>query len=207
MYVLVMRAMAIDALRRSALLASSLPGVRIRLSHDGNTLALVEGAGDRRLIGGVLHLGTGAFRRAVADAWHHQASGGRVAMLGLPEDVQPAIDIGVSSCGTVRPGNVLVVRQAGAWVYAFATTLTIDEATTAMTPLTARCSHQHPTLGGVVSRIDMHHDDELATTLVWTEAPPDPCPTRDLATMNVVNDALAACAATELDSELLALVP
>ncbi len=207
LYVRGMQAVAIDALRRNALLAASLPGVRIRLSHDGSPLALVEGAGERRLVDGVLHLGTGAFRRAVADAWRHQASGGRVAMLGLAEDVEPIIDIGVNSCGTVRPGNVIVVRQAGAWVYAFATTLSVEAATSAMTPLTARTSRMHPTLGGVVTRIDLHHDDDLDTTLVWTEAPPDPCPTRDLATMNVVNDALAACATAELDTELLALVP
>src|SRR6478736_3147964 len=113
LYVRPMQALAIDALRRSALLASSLPGVRIRLSHDGVALALVEGAGERRLVDGALHLGPAAFRRAVADAWRRQSSGGRVAMLGLPEDVEPVIDIGVNSCGTVRPGYVVVVRQAG----------------------------------------------------------------------------------------------
>src|SRR4051812_49161798 len=119
-----MRPSAIDALRRSALLATSLPGVRVRLSHAGTPLAVVEGAGERRVVGGVLHLGTAAFRRAVADAWRHQCGGGRVAMLGLPEDVEPVIDIGISSCGTVRPGNVVVARQAGSCVYAFVTSLT-----------------------------------------------------------------------------------
>jgi hypothetical protein len=73
--------------------------------------------------------------------------------------------------------------------------------------VTERSGGQHPALGGVVTRIDLHHDDDLAATLVWTEAPPDPCPTRDLTTMNVVNDALAACATAELETELLTLVP
>jgi hypothetical protein len=204
-----MRPFALDALRRSALLAASLPGIRIRLTHDGDTLAVVHGAGHRRIVDGVLHLGVGAFRHAVADAWRHQAGGGRVAMLGLAEDVEPEIHLGVGSCGTVRPGNVLVVRQGGAWVYAFATTLDVHEATAALQPLTdegAAASRGHPSVGApLVARLDLHRDDLLAATLVWTEADPDPCPTRDLATMSVVNDALAACAVAELDRELLSV--
>jgi hypothetical protein len=203
-----MRATSIDALRRSALLATSLPGIRIRLSHEGQSLAIVDGTGGRRMVDGMLHLGTGAFRRAVAHAWHHQSSGGRVAMLGLPEEVEPAIHIGVGSCGAVRPGNVLVVRQAGAWVYAFATTLDVAAAASAMSTIGAGPGGSwHPAAGtGLGTRIDLHHDDDLATTLVWTEAQPDPCPTRDAATMGIVNDALAACAVAELDHELLSLV-
>src|SRR6187431_857321 len=100
-----MRATSIDALRRSALLATSLPGIRIRLSHEGQSLAIVDGTGGRRVVDGALHLGTGAFRQAVAHAWRHQASGGRVAMLGLAEEVEPAIHIDTGACGTVRPGN------------------------------------------------------------------------------------------------------
>lgn len=200
-----MRSLAIDALRRSALLAASLPGIRIRLTHGDETLAVVHGTGGRRVVDGVLHLGTGAFRQAVGDAWRHQEAGGRVAMLGLPEDVEPDIHLGVGACGTVRPGNVLVVRQAGAWVYAFATTLGLDDATAALRPLTAQgAASPHPAAGGLVSRVDLHHDDGLAATLVWTEADPDPCPTRDLATMSVVTDALAACAVAELEHELVA---
>jgi hypothetical protein len=203
-YVLVMRATAIDALRRSALLASSLPGIRLRLTHEGQILAVVDGTGGRRIVDGVLHLGTGAFRRAVADAWKHQAGGGRVAMLGLAEDIEPEIHVGVSSCGTVRPGNVLVVRQAGAWVYAFASTLDLAATSGALSVLAEEPANRHPSAGsgGLVTRIDLHHDDDLATTLVWTEAPPDPCPTRDYATMQVVNDALTACAVAELEHEL-----
>jgi len=204
-----MRPFALDALRRSALLAASLPGVRIRLTHGDDTLAVVHGTGQRRIVDGVLHLGASAFRHAVADAWRHQAGGGRVAMLGLPEDVEPEIHLGIGSCGTVRPGNVLVARQAGAWVYAFATTLDVEEATTALQRLPGGASTGcavHPSGGGpLLARVDLHRDELLATTLVWTEADPDPCPTRDLATMTVVNDALAACAVAELDRELLSV--
>lgn len=205
-----MRPLAIDALRRSALLATSLPGVRICLTHRGDALAVVDGNGPRRIVDGVLHLGAGAFRHAVADAWRHQAGGGRVAMLGLPEEVEPEIHLGVGSCGTVRPGNVLVVRQAGALVYAFATTLDTEEAAAAIQPLAGgMCagSAGHPSAGDrpVVARVDLHRDEVLAATLVWTEAAPDPCPTRDLATMSVVNDALAACAVAEMDRELLSV--
>jgi hypothetical protein len=203
-----MRPLAIDALRRSALLAASLPGIRIRLTHDGDTLAVVHGTGGRRIVDGVLHLGTGPFRHAVADAWRHQEGGGRVAMLGLAEDVEPEIHLGVGACGTVRPGNVVVVRQAGAWVYAFATTLDLEEAESALQPLSSG-SHppEHPSagVGRLVARVDLHHDERLAATLVWTEADPDPCPTRDLATMTVVNDALAVCAVAEMDRELLSV--
>ena len=143
-----MRATSIDALRRSALLATSLPGIRIRLSHEGQSLAIVDGTGGRRMVDGMLHLGTGAFRRAVAHAWRHQSSGGRVAMLGLPEEVEPAIHIGVGACGTVRPGNVLVVRQAGAWVYAFATTLDVAAAASAMSTIgAAPGGSSHPAAG------------------------------------------------------------
>jgi hypothetical protein len=203
-----MRPLAIDALRRSALLAASLPGIRIRLTHDGDTLAVVQGTAGRRIVDGVLHLGTGAFRHAVADAWRHQEGGGRVAMLGLAEDVEPEIHLGVGACGTVRPGNVLVVRQAGAWVYAFATTLGLEEAAAALQPMSGGShSWEHPSAGAgrLVARVDLHHDERLAATLVWTEADPDPCPTRDLATMTVVNDALAVCAVAELDRELLSV--
>jgi hypothetical protein len=203
-----MRPFAIDALRRSALLAASLPGIRIRLTHDGETLAVVDGAAGRRIVDGVLHLGTGAFRHAVADAWRHQEGGGRVAMLGLDEEVEPDIHLAVGPCGTVRPGNVLVVRQAGAWVYAFATTLDLAAAAAALQPLTDSTDHAdaHPSTGArLVARVDLHHDERLAATLVWTEAEPDPCPTRDLATMTVVNDALAACAVAELDRELVSV--
>ena len=205
-----MRTYMIDALRRSALLAASLPGVRIRLTHDADTLAVVHGSGGRHVADGVLHLGSGAFRQAVADAWHHQARGGRVAMLGLAEHIEPEIHIGVGACGTVRPGNVLVVRQAGAWVYAFATTLDVAEATDALRGLSegvAGSVRDHPAGGGSgqLARLDLHHDDRLAATLVWTEAEPDPCPTRDLATMSLINDALAACAVAELDRELVSV--
>lgn len=204
-----MRPLAIDALRRSALLAASLPGIRIRLTHDGDTLAVVQGASGRRIVDGVLHLGSGAFRHAVADAWRHQEGGGRVAMLGLAEDVEPEIHLGVGACGTVRPGNVLVVRQGGAWVYAFATTLDLGAAAAALQPMTEGTGNAsaHPSTGGgpVVARVDLHHDERLAATLVWTEADPDPCPTRDATTMSVVNDALAACAVAELDRELLSV--
>jgi hypothetical protein len=103
---------------------------------------------------------------------------------------------------------VLVVRQAGAWVYAFATTLDIEAATAALQPLAqGAAGHAHPSAGsaGLVARIDLHHDDRLAATLVWTEADPDPCPTRDMATMTVVNDALLACAVAELDRELVSV--
>jgi hypothetical protein len=109
----------------------------------------------------------------------------------------------------VRPGNVLVVRQPGAWVYAFATTLDVEEATAALQPLTAGpAGRTHPSAAGTpaAARVDLHRDELLAATLVWTEADPDPCPTRDLATMSVVNDALAACAVAELDRELLSVV-
>jgi hypothetical protein len=204
-----MRPLAIDALRRSALLAASLPGIRIRLTHDGDPLAVVHGTDGRRIVDGVLHLGAAAFRDAVADAWRHQEGGGRVAMLGLAEDVEPEIHLAVGPCGTVRPGNVLVVRQAGAWVYAFATTLDVDTAAAALQPMatgTGRAdAHPSAGTGKLLARVDLHHDERLSATLVWTEAEPDPCPTRDLATMSVVNDALAACAVAELDRELLSV--
>jgi hypothetical protein len=202
-----MRPLALDALRRSALLASSLPGMRIRLAYGTDTLAVVHGSARRRIVDGVLHLGTASFRHAVADAWRHQCSGGRVAMLGLAEELEPEIHLGVGSCGTVRPGNIVVVRQAGAWVYAFATTLDAGEASAALRGLSEgeRDADPLPAGGPLVARVDLHRDELLGATLVWTEAEPDPCPTRDLATMGVVNDALAACALAELDSELLSV--
>lgn len=204
LYIGVMRPIAIDALRRSALLASNLPGVRIRLSHGQQMLAEIGGTDGRQVRDGVLQLGTTPFRNAVVDAWRHQLAGGRVAMLGLAEDVEPRIEIGVNACGTVRPGNVVVVRQAGAWVYAFATSLDVQRATEALQPLALSAQPRHPSLAAsnLVARIDLHHDDDLDVSLVWTEAPPDPCPTRDAAVMSVVHNALAACAVAELDHEL-----
>ena len=197
-----MRATSIDALRRSALLATSLPGIRIRLSHEGQSLAIVDGTGGRRVVDGMLHLGTGAFRRAVAarlapsvvgrQGGHARSPRGRRA--GDPHR-RRRLRHGAARQRVGRAPS----RRMGLCIRNDAGRRRRGIRDGHDRRRTRRSSH--PAAGaGLGTRIDLHHDEDLATTLVWTEAQPDPCPTRDAATMSIVNDALAACAVAELDT-------
>jgi hypothetical protein len=49
----------------------------------------------------------------VARAWQRHREGERLALCGVPVDVEPAIDVGVPPCGKVFPGDVYRVPLTG----------------------------------------------------------------------------------------------
>lgn len=190
----------LGALRRAALLCHTLPTVSVVLSDAERRLVSV---GRTPTTGARHHLAPCQFRNAVAQAWAHTRTGGRICFLGLPERDDPAIDVGVLPGGTVHPGGIVDVRLAEQTCLAFATTLGCEEARAALAPLaTEALEHhlEHPAGGLGAVRLDLHHDVELGCCLVWTERPGG---TADGGrTLSVVRAALARCAAAEVDGEL-----
>ncbi len=188
----------LGALRRAALLCHTLPTVSVLLSDADRTLVSV---GRTAASGARHHLAPCQFRTAVAQAWSHMRTGGRICFLGLPEGDDPVVDVGVRHGGTIHPGGILDVHLAEQTCLAFATTLGCDDATAALAPLATLDRHaDHPAarLGAV--RLDLHHDVELGCCLVWTERPSGSAD--DGHRLSVVRDALARCAAAEVDGEL-----
>ncbi len=195
----------LGALRRAALLCHTLPMVSVVLADADRTLVSV---GRTPVTGARHHLAPCQFRTAVAQAWSHMRTGGRICFLGLPEGDDPVIDVGVLQGGTIHPGGILDVRLAEQTCLAFATTLGCNEAQAALAPL-AHSSHgggldrhaEHPAAAHHDAvRLDLHHDEDLGCCLVWAERPSG---TIDHGrALSVLRDALARCAAAEVDGEL-----
>jgi hypothetical protein len=144
---------AMAAMRIAATLAHALPSVRVRIRHADRTL--LEIGHPSQAQGPAL--GPCAFRRAVASA-HEQAKGGRrLAFMGLPDDVAPAIDIGVLPGDESLPGGIYRVSVGDQTVHGFATTLPAR-----------RCREVLRDLPEGVHVIRLHHDSATEVTFVHT---------------------------------------
>lgn len=145
------------AIRIAATLAHSLPTVRVRVRHRGETLFDVVGhpAGANGPA-----IGACAFRRAVACAHEQSKRGIRVALMGVPVGEEPAVDIGVRAGDAALPGGVYRVTIGEETVHGFATTLSPRRCRDVLEGL--------PDTGHVVR---LHHDAATEVTFVHTVTP------------------------------------
>jgi hypothetical protein len=195
------------ALRTMSTLAHVLPDIRLRLRHGDRLLAEVGHPGPADP-GAARRLSPCQLRQAVAEAWRQRRAGRRVALLGLPLDADPTIEVGVAAHACVLAGGVIRVGQAARWVYAFAASLDLETTRRALAPLAADAplpAHPAVTPEPCVERIDLHHDEATGVTVVSMEVPPDPCPTRQELLLATSHRLLVACCAAELEEELAEL--
>jgi hypothetical protein len=194
------------ALRTMSTLAHVLPDVRLRLRHAGRVLAEV-GHPHPAVDAGARRLSPCQLRQAVAEAWRHDRAGRQVALLGLPTDVDPTIEVSVAEHSRVLVGGVIRVGHAARWVYAFATPLGLEATRDALAPLAGDPAAPLPDAGEPASceRIELHHDEGTGVTVVSMEVPPDPCPTRQQLLLATAHRLVVACCAAELDDELAEL--
>lgn len=151
------------AMRIAATLAHALPSVRLRIRHQDTTL--VEVAHPAEAAG--VAIGACAFRRAVACAHEQSKAGVQLSFMGLAEDEEPAIDIGVRAGDATLPGGVVRVAVGHSTVHGFATTLP--------------ARHCREVLEGLADTgrvVRLHHDAATEVTFVHTvtptaDAPPD----------------------------------
>ena len=152
------------ALRVAATLAHSLPGVRIRLRHEGEILVDVAADGTPRFPGARLAVTPCGFRHAVVRAWEQAQAGGQLALLDLPAHTDPAIDLGLPPCGHTFPGGIHRVATGGRDVYAFATTSTLAAA---QDEIERHAAEIAPPLG--VRGIGLRRDEGTDICLVYAE--------------------------------------
>jgi hypothetical protein len=144
---------AMAAMRIAATLAHALPSVRVRIRHAERTL--LEIGHPSQAQGPAL--GPCAFRRAVASAHEQAKEGRRLAFMGLPEDIAPAVDIGVLPGDQSLPGGIYRVRVGEDTVHGFATTLPAR-----------RCREVLRDLPDGQHVIRLHHDSATEVTFVHT---------------------------------------
>lgn len=154
------------ALRMAATLVHGLPGLRVRLRDGERTL--LEVAHPAHASGPAM--GPCSFRRAVACGHEHLKAGSRLAFMGLPEGIEPAVDIGVGPGDRALPGGIYRVAFGEQTVHGFATTLPprwcrelLGERVTGTGPETVRLHHDAATEITFVHTVceprmaDMHH--------------------------------------------------
>lgn len=151
------------ALRRAATLATSLPGVRLRLRVGRHVLVQVGGAtGDAPI-----SLSSCCFRRAVADAHRRAQLGETASIFGLSPDEDPAVDVGLTSGGCADPDGLYRVGALDVDVHAFATTLTPAACRAVMTDAASPVG-SHPSFP---APIGLHRDVGTDITLVHAGVP------------------------------------
>jgi hypothetical protein len=141
------------AMRIAATLAHALPSVRVRIRHADRTL--LEIGHPSQAQGPAL--GPCAFRRAVATAHEQAKDGRRLAFMGLPDEVAPAVDIGVLPGDEALPGGIYRVTVGDRTVHGFATTLPAR-----------RCREVLRDLPEGEHVIRLHHDSATEVTFVHT---------------------------------------
>jgi hypothetical protein len=146
----------LTALRIAATLAHALPTVRVRIRDGERTLLEI---GHPATVCGPA-LGPCAFRRAVAGAHEQVKQGQRLAFMGLPADVAPAVDIGVQAGDRALPGGIYRVTVGDQTVHGFATTLP-----------PRRCREVLAALPDAAYAVRLHHDVATEVTFVHTVEP------------------------------------
>lgn len=147
-----MTPLQLTPLRLAATLAHGLPGIRLRLRHQGHALLDVQRppAADPEAISPC------AFRAAVAQAHRQLEEGVRLRFLGLPEGECAAIDVGVRPGDAAYPSGIYRIATGAVQVHAFATTLA---------PRACRSVLESV---DVVDEVRLHHDAATDVTLVHT---------------------------------------
>lgn len=112
------------ALRIAATLAHLLPGFRVRLGAGDRTLLQVA---DRSAGATGPAMGPCEFRQAVACAHEHLKARGRVGFMGLPEGVDPTVDIGVRAGDLALPGGMYRVAVGDESVQGLLAAFAADE--------------------------------------------------------------------------------
>jgi hypothetical protein len=182
-----MTPLGLTVLRRTATLAHAVPGLRVRLRHDGSALLEVLRPAHPVVAPSGRWLTPCAFRMAVGRAVRAAHDGRTLAVLGLDPGVDPAVDIGAVT-GRLLPGGIASVPTPSGTELAFATTVTA-EAVAAMAhaeDLDVRC-----------------HPDPVTESALVVHATPAAPGTPDFAEVLAHAQALLArCAVRELVDDL-----
>jgi hypothetical protein len=117
-----MTPLGLTVLRRTATLAHAVPGIRVRLRHDGTALLEVLRPAHPVVAPSGRWLTPCAFRVAVGRAVRAASEGRTLAVLGLDAGVDPAVDIGATS-GALLPGGIACLPTDAGTELAFATTV------------------------------------------------------------------------------------
>jgi len=155
---------ALTALRIAATLAHTIPLVRVRVRDLDRVLVDVAPHGTPLPIDAIVSATPCGFRSAVIDAWARTQAGQRLALLDLPPDGDPSIEIGLPPCGRTFAGGIHRVSLEGRYLYAFASAIPIDEARAEMTELAA--DHDQP-IG--MTGLGLRHDELTDVCVVFAE--------------------------------------
>jgi hypothetical protein len=117
-----MTPLGLTVLRRTATLAHAVPGIRVRLRHDGMTLLEVLRPAHPVVAPSGRWLTPCAFRVAIGRAVRAAHEGRTLAVLGLGPGVDPAVDIGATN-GVLLPGGIACLPTNAGHELAFATTV------------------------------------------------------------------------------------
>jgi hypothetical protein len=117
-----MTPLGLTVLRRTATLAHAVPGLRVRLRHDGSALLEVLRPAHPVVAPTGRWLTPCAFRVAVGRAVAAAHAGRTLAVLGLEPGTDPAVDIGAVT-GRLLPGAIALVPAGASHELAFATTV------------------------------------------------------------------------------------
>lgn len=157
------------ALRKAATLAHAVPSVRLRI-RDGDRVILAVQTPPLPVQTGGRTLPPCAFRAAVARAHELRSTGQRVAFCGLPEDHDPAIDVGLREGDVAHPGGIYRVAMADQWLLLFATTLGLESCKDAACGDGLATDTDDPGDRFAV-RVGFHNDIATGVTLVHTATP------------------------------------
>jgi hypothetical protein len=117
-----MTPLGLTVLRRTATLAHAVPGIRVRLRHDGMTLLEVLRPAHPVVAPSGRWLTPCAFRVAIGRAVRAAHEGRTLAVLGQRPGVDPAVDVGATN-GVLLPGGIVCVPTSAGHELAFATTV------------------------------------------------------------------------------------
>ncbi|MGH8975888.1 MAG: hypothetical protein ACRD0C_22100 [Acidimicrobiia bacterium] len=152
---------AFDSLRMAATLALAVPSLALRISSPmrstglpGRPLVEVSWV-PRRTPAGVQHLPPCMFRRCMGCAHHRRLAGEPVTLLGLPDGVDPAVEVLVSPGDRRLPSGIYQVQVEGAWRVVLPTLVPPARCTELLTPEWSDLGfHGDPLLG--VTLVTLH---------------------------------------------------
>ena len=197
--------LTLGELRRAVMLCHVLPGVRLRV-WSGVQLVAEVGRGSASDDGeGPSRMTSCQARSVVAEAWQGDARAHRSLLLGLTTLGTPSVEVLLEPYCEEHPGGVYRVICARTWVYAFLTTLGVGAVTEAVEAvhLLARTSAEATALA---RRVDYHCDAGLGVTVLWVEVDQEPACAQEEAVLGLLHRLLAACAAREIDDDLIELL-
>ena len=186
---------AFDSLRMAATLALAVPSLGLRIASPmspsgvpGRPLIEVSWL-PRRTPDGVKHVPPCMFRRCVGCALHRRQDGEPVTFLGLPEGMDPAVEILVAPGDRRLPSGIYQVQVDGAWRVVFASLVPPDRSV--------------ELLAGGWPELSFHVDSLLGVTLVTVDRSALQGPVAGEAAERIV-DAQARLLVEELVSEVTA---